>query len=119
MEGGFYLYSREQFAKLDAAQLQSSDISLYEKNGLLGIHVARPYRISFEPVRTKLSNTYKRKHLMIDDKVLTSWNALLAWAFGEAWMAFGDHVYRSSAIELMQNLWRLNVRDNQVYRASF
>ena len=52
-----------------------------------------------------------------DDKILTSWNALMVRAIAEAARAFGDAGYRQVAVESATFLFDSLVRDSRVFRS--
>lgn len=52
---------------------------------------------SMEEIKTKRDKRVKPK---VDDKILTSWNALMLSGFCEAYQSFGDEMYLNQALEL-------------------
>ncbi|MCC2606108.1 thioredoxin domain-containing protein [Planctobacterium marinum] len=117
-EGGYYLYSEEQLAVDKVANLRKAGVSLYRKNGLFGLHVKRPYNSEFKEIRLSLSKTHEKTALIIDDKAITSWNALLIWALSESYKIFNDARFIVMAQELASELLRRNRDSEQLYRAS-
>lgn len=71
----------------------------------------------------------KRKHPFIDDKAITSWNALMSMGFIDAWEALGNREYLDLAIEnitfILQNQINENgellhsYRNNKAYSKGF
>lgn len=118
-EGGYYLYSKQKIMNLGKSIAPESGVSLYEKGGLYGLHVSRPYQKAFERTQLSLKETYNRSALMIDRKVITSWNALLIWAISDAHMAFGDAIFKSTAVALAEQLLDLNTKEGVLHRSSF
>lgn len=61
----------------------------------------------------------RRTKPALDDKILTSWNAMMAIAFADAWHATGNQEYREKAIRtgryILHNLMDDN---NRLYRSS-
>jgi len=86
--------------------------------------VAELLNISVEELHTRLK-PIKEKVLAIrnqrvrpglDDKVLTSWNALMITAFAQGYQVLGDEMYRSAAVEASQFLLNDMTRDGELLR---
>lgn len=62
----------------------------------------------------------RRVHPGLDDKALTSWNALMLQAYVDAFKAFGEERYRQTALKsarfLMDNMLQENDRLNRNYK---
>lgn len=86
--------------------------------------VAKVLNVSVDALREKMS-VLKAKMLAVraervrpglDDKVLTSWNALMITAFAQAYQVFGDERYRDAAVEATQFILSDMVRDGELLR---
>ena len=61
----------------------------------------------------------KREAPLLDTKILTSWNALLAQGYVDAYIAFGDPEYKEEAIELGSFLMKqMKKDDGGLYRSN-
>lgn len=66
----------------------------------------------FAPIRSKLmAQRDLRIRPGLDDKILLSWNALMASAYAKAYTALGDEVYREAAVRNMDFLLKKFKRD--------
>ena len=118
-EGGYYLYDIESFSGFAEQALIDMGVSLYQKNDKVGLHRLRKNSDRFRPLKRQLAGIHDKSALLIDEKVLTSWNGLLIWALSHAYEVFDDDLYKQNAIQLGKDIWRLNIRDEQLYRSSF
>ena len=57
----------------------------------------------------------KRYHLHKDDKILTSWNALMISAYAKAYKATGDEEYMMSAHRALEFLENYLIKDGELY----
>ncbi|BDX07597.1 hypothetical protein MACH26_31180 [Planctobacterium marinum] len=100
VEGGYYLYSEEEIAAVDNVFKDSKSTRTYEKDGLFGVYVDRPIDESFNQIRAHLLKLRNKKQLNIDSKLLVSWNALLISGLKEAYLSFGEPIYKTTAIKI-------------------
>lgn len=53
----------------------------------------------------------------LDDKSITSWNAMMCSAFARAYLAFGDETYKTTALRSLEFILRsLSLPDGKLYR---
>jgi uncharacterized protein YyaL (SSP411 family) len=120
-EGAFYVWTMEEagkalgdehLLKLAADFYQLTPAGNWEagKNVLFAKNTPEAYSrekgldpaktaADLEQVRAKLLQARsKRSHPRLDEKVITSWNALMLEAYAEAWRALGEEVYLRRAI---------------------
>lgn len=120
-EGAFYVWKLDEVKKalgdetlfkLAADYYQLTDSGNWEagKNVLFAKNTPEGYarekgldpaRImqDLEKIRAKLLQTRSRRpHPRLDEKIITSWNALMLEAYLEAWQALGEEAYLQSAI---------------------
>ncbi|MGB1295176.1 MAG: thioredoxin domain-containing protein [Flavobacteriales bacterium] len=135
-EGKYYVWSKKELAQIDLPQkelildyfsvteqgnwehgnniLFIKDRTLYEKSGIS------------EEVFTEDLKTFKNTLLKVrsqrvkpglDDKILTSWNALLIKGYTDAYKAFGDEKYLSFATQTAQFILNnMKKEDGRLFR---
>lgn len=75
------------------------------------------FELELSTTNKALLNARNRKEKpSVDDKVLTSWNALLLKGFADAYAAFGDTAYLEAAIENARFLEKRMNSDGKLYR---
>ncbi|HEX8676164.1 MAG TPA: thioredoxin domain-containing protein, partial [Segetibacter sp.] len=83
--------------------------------------VAKKYSLSILTLKNKI-NDAKEKLMKVrsnrvkpglDDKILTSWNALMLKGYSQAYRAFGDEIFLNAALKNADFLVRNDISDNQ------
>lgn len=52
----------------------------------------------------------------LDDKIITSWNALMIKGYADAYMAFGDEMFLNKAVKATDLLWKKMFDGEKLYR---
>ncbi|HEX7063635.1 MAG TPA: thioredoxin domain-containing protein [Bacillales bacterium] len=104
-EGKFYLWTKDEILDVLGQDEGERFCEVYDiteegnfegKNipNLIGMDLSEEHRKSLEQARKELFEAReKRVHPHKDDKILTSWNGLMAAAFAKAGKVFGDDRY--------------------------
>ena len=138
-EGAFYYWTKEELAKilkkdfdLFSKYYNVNDIGLWEKERYVlirsqsNIEFAEANKIPLPTLEQKISEWKKRLYSErnnknkpnLDDKVLTSWNALMLQGFIDAYKAFDDEDYKKQAINIGEFLVKNQLRkDGGLYRS--
>ena len=138
-EGAFYYWTSEELSKilkkdfdLFSKYYNINDDGLWEKEryvlikNLSNIEFAKANKIPLSTLEQKISDWKKRLYSErnkknkpnLDDKVLTSWNALMLQGFIDAYKAFDDEDYKKQAIEIGEFLIKNQLRkDGGLYRS--
>lgn len=121
-EGGFYLYSEKELAEHRLLLNDNSNFSLYRKEQEQGVsfgfHVKRPYSEKFHLLKKALNSNRSKELLYVDEKILTSWNALMISGFSQAYLSFGKQVYRELALKLGDAIWQNQISEGELLRVS-
>jgi uncharacterized protein len=130
-EGAFYAWTKEQLKKLlgedyslFSAYYNINDFGFWEDDKYVlirnqsNLDFAKNFNIDVQALENKVHNwkkilskeRNKRSKPNLDDKILTSWNALMIQGYVDAYKAFKDEDYLKSAIKngkfLLQNQLR-------------
>ncbi len=124
-EGAFYVWTRYQLQQLIgddfelfAQVFNINDFGHWENGNFVLIQtqtldeIAQTHRIpvanlaikKVEWERILFNARESRPRPRLDNKILTSWNALMITAYADAYLAFGDEDYRNSAIRQLTGL---------------
>ena len=137
-EGAYYVWTKEQLKELikDDYKLfkdfyNVNNYGLWEKDNYVLIRntsieeFSKEYNISAEVLKNKIAiwkrilkeERKKRKKPNLDDKVLTSWNALMIQGYIDAYKSFGNKDYLDSAIQNANFLVNNQITNNgSLYR---
>ena len=138
-EGAFYYWTTEELVKilkkdfdLFSKYYNVNDIGLWEKERYVlirsqsNIEFAEANKIPLPTLEQKISEWKKQLYSErnnknkpnLDDKVLTSWNALMLQGFIDAYKAFDDEDYKKQAINIGEFLVKNQLRkDGGLYRS--
>ena len=138
-EGAFYYWTTEELVKilkkdfdLFSKYFNVNDIGLWEKERYVlirsqsNIEFAEANKIPLPTLEQKISEWKKQLYSErnnknkpnLDDKVLTSWNALMLQGFIDAYKAFDDEDYKKQAINIGEFLVKNQLRkDGGLYRS--
>ena len=138
-EGAYYYWTSEELSKilkkdfdLFSKYYNINDDGLWEKERYVlirnqsNIEFAEANKIPLPTLEQKISDWKKRLYSErnkknkpnLDDKVLTSWNALMLQGFIDAYKAFDDENYKKQAIEIGEFLIKNQLRkDGGLYRS--
>lgn len=119
VEGGYYLYQAAEIDSLKGMVELPNEIGFYQKGELFGIHVNGANHPDFSQVKQWARPLRDKNLLQRDNKVITAWNSLLISGLHSAWLAFGDEVYRTTALKLAASLYSAHVHENMLYRVSY
>ncbi len=137
-EGAYYVWTKQQLKELikDDYKLfkdfyNVNNYGLWEKDNYVLIRntsieeFSKEYNISAEVLKNKIAiwkrilkeERKKRKKPNLDDKVLTSWNALMIQGYIDAYKSFGNKDYLDSAIQNANFLVNNQITNNgSLYR---
>jgi len=140
-EGAFYVWTTEELQQildadfeLFAAYYNINNYGYWEKNHYVLIRkdsdnaFVKTHNISIEKLNEKknqwkeqlLNNREKRSRPSLDDKTLTSWNALMLKAYVDAYRVFGEAAFLKSAEKnahfITNNQWREDGGLNHNYK---
>lgn len=137
-EGSYYVWTQSEFQELlkkDAPLAEDyfniNEYGLWENNHYVLIRnqsntdFAKKHQLSLETLESKIRNwksilsqaRNQRKKPNTDDKVLTSWNALMLQGYVDAYRAFGNKRYLQKAIKNADFLVQTQLRkDGGLYR---
>lgn len=125
IEGKYYLWGENEIKAVTGdgynlaadyfsitSQQQAGDTSLVLSRAVSDKDFALKHRISeseFSALKSKWKNDlWKTRHSRVpprkDDKIITSWNALLMIGFLDAYAALGDETYLNRSIEILDFL---------------
>ncbi|MFM7839560.1 MAG: thioredoxin domain-containing protein, partial [Chitinophagaceae bacterium] len=93
-------------------QLQASPESFAKRKGISLHQVEEKMEGSLQKLRKARQ---QRTPPLLDDKILLGWNALLCTAYARAYAALGRETYRQRGVELMEQLFRLFVTNEQTF----
>lgn len=138
-EGAFYYWTLDELEKILTRELDLfskyyniDEVGLWEKERYVlirtqsNIEFAEKNNISLAELEQKVSNwkkllysnRSKRNKPNLDDKVLTSWNALMLQGFIDAYKAFDDENYKKYAIKIGEFLVKNQLRkDGGLFRS--
>ncbi len=138
-EGAFYVWKKENLQTIlgdDFDYFQSyfniNEYGLWENNKYVLIRkdsteeIAKNFAISSEELAQRinaasenlLQQRNQRPNPRLDNKILTSWNALTAKAFCDAYAAFGTSSYLQSAQKILDFILRNNLqKENKLLRS--
>lgn len=118
-EGRYYLYQAAEIDSLKSTSESLGGLTFYQKGKLFGIHANDTSRQVLKSVRQWAITKRDKAKLQRDNKVITSWNGLLLSGLQSAWLAFGDEVYRATALKLAESLYSTQIQENVLYRVSY
>ena len=123
-EGEYYTWSLEEIKKIATKDEWATFSSVYElkdtgnfhnKKNILWIQECNKRKYRNKPLITSVKNKLlsmreKRFHLHKDDKILTSWNALMIASFAKAYQVTREEKYlkaaQAAATFIKDNLWK-------------
>lgn len=139
-EGTFYVWAKSEIENILDQETSSIFIDyyniteqgnwennknvLYRRNSLE--EIATKHKVTKDQIQSELSRARmqltgvrnKREHPSLDDKILTSWNALMLSGYLDAYWAFGNPEYLKAAIANAQFLKSNMVREGgQLWRS--
>jgi len=132
VEGKYYVWNKQEIEELlkaksalfcDYYRIGKEGLWEHENNILLRNEddetIAKRYNLSLEELQNEilyckeslLKERIKRIPPGLDDKQLTSWNALMIKGFADAYKAFGNQEYLDAAIKSADFIWNI-IRNN-------
>ncbi|KPV96565.1 hypothetical protein AN214_01386 [Pseudoalteromonas sp. P1-9] len=117
-EGGYYLFEKPQFDKIDTDIIRQFAWYQYKAEALHAPYIAKqePSQHARDILKT-IKNQLPMPH--IDKKVLLSWNALLADAFVELYSATGKTNYLVNAQSLVSMIETKLIENGRLKRAYY
>jgi len=132
-EGAFYVWQEEELKKLLGDDFQHfanyyniNDYGLWEQNNYVLIRkdsdevFSKKYEISVDEITKKkatwkkllLKERAKRSRPRLDDKVLTSWNALMLNGYVDAYRVFDDVQFLNTAIKNAEFILNTQIKED-------
>ena len=132
-EGAFYVWQEEELKKLLGDDFQHfanyyniNDYGLWEQNNYVLIRkdsdevFSKTYEISVDEITKKkatwkkllLKERAKRSRPRLDDKVLTSWNALMLKGYVDAYRVFDDVQFLNTAIKNAEFILNTQIKED-------
>ena len=132
-EGAFYVWQEEELKKLLGDDFQHfanyyniNDYGLWEQNNYVLIRkdsdevFSKKYEISVDEITKKkatwkkllLKERAKRSRPRLDDKVLTSWNALMLKGYVDAYRVFDDVQFLNTAIKNAEFILNTQIKED-------
>lgn len=132
-EGAFYVWQEEELKKLLGDDFQHfanyyniNDYGLWEQNNYVLIRkdsdevFSKKYEISVDEITKKkatwkkllLKERAKRSRPRLDDKVLTSWNALMLKGYVDAYRVFDDIQFLNTAIKNAEFILNTQIKED-------
>lgn len=132
-EGAFYVWQEEELKKLLGDDFQHfanyyniNDYGLWEQNNYVLIRkdsdevFSKKYEISVNEINKKkatwkkllLKERAKRSRPRLDDKVLTSWNALMLNGYVDAYRVFDDVQFLNTAIKNAEFILNTQIKED-------
>jgi hypothetical protein len=132
-EGAFYVWQEEELKRLLGDDFQHfsnyyniNDYGLWEHNNYVLIRkdsddvFSKKYNISIDDISKKktswkkllLKERAKRSRPRLDDKVLTSWNALMLKAYVDAYRVFDNKEFLNAAIKNAEFILNTQVKED-------
>lgn len=105
IEGGLYLYSAYELNSLKPKINTTNKVTLYKKDHLFGIHLTDEQVEHLPQWRQQLRLMRDIDKVSIDQKAIISWNALLISGLKEAYLSFGDDIYKKIAFQTGNAIW--------------
>jgi uncharacterized protein YyaL (SSP411 family) len=139
-EGIYYAWTKSEIKKLlkeDYSLFEDyfniNDFGFWEKESYVlirnqsDIDFAKNNNLTIDELENKISNwkstllkvRNNRKKPNLDDKVLTSWNALMLQGYVDAYRTFGDEKYLNTAVENAEFLIKNQLRSDGGLNRSF
>jgi uncharacterized protein YyaL (SSP411 family) len=134
-EGKYYAWSFDEFKNAvgnDPIVIEYFGISEggnFENKNVITRRVAvndlsNKYLLSLQEIESKIEESEqklldvrkKRKRPSIDDKIITSWNALAIIGFIDAFQATGESAYLSDALQIADFIVKNQINKNQIIR---
>ena len=134
-EGEFYIWNATDFENIAGADPVLQDYYGITSNGnfegsnVLTRHVelndlSKKYNQPADEIKRKieeaseklLKSRQSREHPRKDDKIITSWNALMIIGYLDAYESFGDEVYLTRAKRTAEFIWKNQNSNGQIYR---
>lgn len=132
-EGAFYVWQEEELKKILGDDFQHfanyyniNDYGLWEQNNYVLIRkdsdevFSKKYEISVDEITKKkatwkkllLKERAKRSRPRLDDKVLTSWNALMLKGYVDAYRVFDDVQFLNTAIKNAEFILNTQIKED-------
>lgn len=122
-EGSSYIWELEELKELLAPEeflLFNERYTLPEHGNFEGkIHLLKKTDSASGEIEEKLLS-YRKKRVQpnVDEKIITSWNALAGIAFVEAFRAFGDKTYLQKGMDLFAYLESAHMKNGRIVHSS-
>lgn len=120
-DGKYYSWTAQELQPLSPEQKQAAGLKTFalHQGQRKVVYFNHPNSPAAHAIRSQLSAfraTIKRP--MIDQKILTSWNALAVWGLAEAYQVTGDEALKTLAFDVAQTLWSKHYSESQRFTGS-